>query len=124
MAKTYSEKLRDPRWQKLRLEVMQRDGWRCLRCQSTTNELNVHHLHYERGRAPWEYPPASLETICDPCHAAEHGKGERALPPPPKPISERLRKRLHRALDGNSIAAERAALRQIQREIRHRQGVG
>lgn len=28
----YAEKLRDPRWQKLRLQVMERDEWMCEIC--------------------------------------------------------------------------------------------
>ncbi len=27
---TYAEQLKDPRWQKRRLEILQRDEWRCL----------------------------------------------------------------------------------------------
>lgn len=63
---TYSEKLRDPRWQKLRLEVMDRDGFTCLRCRSKTKTLNVHHLVYHRE--PWDSPLAELETLCEECH--------------------------------------------------------
>lgn len=71
---SYADKLRDPRWQKKRLEIMARDGWCCRRCASGTKTLNVHHRHYLRGAAPWEYPNDALETVCEDCHAAEHGK--------------------------------------------------
>lgn len=62
----YSEKLRDPRWQKKRLEVMQRDGFACLACSDTTRTLNVHHKQY-RGN-PWEAKMEMLETLCESCH--------------------------------------------------------
>lgn len=65
---SYWEQLRDPRWQKVRLEVMQRDEWRCLDCDGKTGTLNVHHTYYERGLSPWEYPIESLRTLCEPCH--------------------------------------------------------
>ncbi len=62
----YADKLRDPRWQKVRLKVMERDDWRCLRCRSKTDTLNVHHLQYHGE--PWEAPDAELETLCEGCH--------------------------------------------------------
>ena len=31
----YSEKLRDPRWQKARLKVLERDNWTCVNCGET-----------------------------------------------------------------------------------------
>jgi hypothetical protein len=68
---TYSEKLRDPRWQKKRLEIMQRDNFTCQRCQSTADTLAVHHLSYERGKAPWDYPNEVLVTLCEHCHTYE-----------------------------------------------------
>lgn len=65
---TYSEKLRDPRWQKRRLEIMQRDKYACQHCHSTTNTLHVHHVHYNKGAMPWEYEDDMLMTLCEDCH--------------------------------------------------------
>lgn len=64
----YSELLRDPRWQKKRLEIMQRDNFRCLQCGSKVKTLNVHHQYYVKGRSPWEYGNDSLLTLCEDCH--------------------------------------------------------
>lgn len=72
MAKTYSEKLRDPRWQKVRLEIMERDNWACQECFDTTTTLNVHHLMYEKGVEPWEYADIYLITLCENCHQKHH----------------------------------------------------
>jgi len=66
--KTYAEKLRDPRWQKKRLEIMQRDQFTCQHCQDKASTLNVHHATYVKGWEPWEYPPHMLITVCEPCH--------------------------------------------------------
>jgi 5-methylcytosine-specific restriction endonuclease McrA len=66
--KIYADKLRDPRWQKKRLEVMQLDNFTCRHCQTKTQTLNVHHINYERGKAPWEYEASALITLCEPCH--------------------------------------------------------
>ena len=70
---TYSEKLQHPQWQKKRLEIMSRDGFRCVKCASETNTLTVHHFYYVTGRMPWEYPKASMATMCRNCHSEAHG---------------------------------------------------
>jgi len=67
---SYAEKLRDPRWQKMRLEIMQRDKFSCRVCNNTEKTLNVHHRFYRKGESPWEYEPAALVTLCEDCHAA------------------------------------------------------
>lgn len=65
---TYSEKLRNPKWQKKRLEVLQRDLFTCQMCRCTENELHVHHLSYEKGKEPWEYEMDNYKTYCWRCH--------------------------------------------------------
>ena len=69
---TYSEKLRDPRWQKMRLKIMERDKFACRKCFSERETLNVHHKEYRYGCEPWEYPAELLITLCEPCHKGEH----------------------------------------------------
>ena len=64
----YIQKLKDPRWQKKRLEIMERDDFTCRRCGDAKTTLNVHHRRYERGRDPWEYDEKDLITFCEPCH--------------------------------------------------------
>jgi len=68
---SYSDKLRDPRWQRVRLEIMQRDAFTCQLCERTDRTLNVHHHYYENGRDPWDYPANSLTTMCEDCHTVE-----------------------------------------------------
>ena len=70
---TYSEKLKDPRWQQKRLLVMQRDFFRCRDCNSSHHELQVHHCFYETGN-PWETEDVYLLTLCGPCHNKRHEK--------------------------------------------------
>jgi hypothetical protein len=69
--KNYSELLRDPRWQKRRLEIMARDEWACQSCKCKTDTLNVHHKRYQWGLNPWEYPDDDLITLCEGCHEFE-----------------------------------------------------
>lgn len=68
---TYSDKLRDPRWQRKRLEVFDRDGWQCTNCKNSEITLHVHHKVYEQGKDPWEYDNDSLVTLCEDCHKQE-----------------------------------------------------
>lgn len=71
---TYSEKLRHPNWQRKRLEILNRDGFKCRLCSSTETTLHVHHLRYITGRDPWNYQSASLITLCENCHSFEHAE--------------------------------------------------
>lgn len=64
----YWQKLQDPRWQKVRLQVLERDGWKCRLCESSKETLHVHHDYYVSGRAPWDYPLSTYKTLCASCH--------------------------------------------------------
>lgn len=68
----YSEKLKDPRWQKKRLEIMQRDNFKCEICGDTESTLVVHHWMYTKNTDPWDYPNEILSTLCEYCHEEEH----------------------------------------------------
>jgi len=70
---SYSDLLRDPRWQRKRLEVMQRADFACELCGAINKTLNVHHERYAQGRMPWDYPPEELHCLCESCHRSEHG---------------------------------------------------
>ena len=67
---TYAEKLKDPRWQKKRLEIFNRDNWKCTKCGNDKITLAVHHESYSGN--PWEVSNDKLTTICEPCHTKEH----------------------------------------------------
>ena len=69
--KSYSDKLRDPRWQKKRLEILSRDEFTCHGCWDKTKTLHVHHLDYLSGKEPWEYPDEYFLTLCEDCHELE-----------------------------------------------------
>jgi len=75
-SQSYTEKLRDPRWQKRRLEIMQRDFFQCAKCQVADKTLHVHHRYYVKGREPWEYPAFALVTLCESCHDENHETSE------------------------------------------------
>jgi len=69
---TYQEKLKDPRWQKKRLYILERDEWACRRCKSTAETLQVHHKRYIKDKNPWDYEDSFYLTLCELCHLEEH----------------------------------------------------
>lgn len=67
----YLKKLLDPRWQKKRLEILNRDEWQCQNCLNDKETLHVHHRIYLSGSEPWEYDNKHLVTLCSICHKEE-----------------------------------------------------
>ena len=51
---SYSDLLKSPKWQKVRLKVLERDNWMC-----------------QKGKKPWEYPLDNFLTLCEKCHELE-----------------------------------------------------
>ena len=79
MKTSYFQKLRDPRWQKKRLEALDAADWSCQRCCDKESTLNVHHKQYFKGREPWDYEVKQLAVLCEDCHQAEHGAPDELL---------------------------------------------
>lgn len=75
---SYETQLNTPMWQRRRLEIFQRDDWKCQACGSETNMLHVHHKGY-RGKA-WEAPDGALITLCLYCHQKEEALKEKMAP--------------------------------------------
>lgn len=78
MPSTYMKKLKDPRWQKKRLEVLERDKWTCQICEDKEKTLHVHHTYYEKGIEPWDCLARTMITLCEDCHKKEKGERKRA----------------------------------------------
>ncbi|MDD5008357.1 MAG: hypothetical protein PHC68_08125 [Syntrophorhabdaceae bacterium] len=68
MSKEYIEKLKDPRWQKKRLNILERDRWECMACGEKDKTLHVHHIFYLKDLDPWDIPDGMLITFCEDCH--------------------------------------------------------
>lgn len=71
---SYFEKLKDPRWQRKRLEVMQHHNFCCELCGNDELTQHVHHKTYIKGREPWDYECEQLSLLCESCHSEEHKK--------------------------------------------------
>ena len=76
LMKTYSEKLKDPRWQKFRQMAFREYGVACTTCgceDRPGSEFNhVHHKRYISGREPWEYDIKDVTVLCRECHEEIH----------------------------------------------------
>lgn len=78
----YRDKLKDPRWQRKRLEVLQRDSFTCCHCGDDKTELHIHHLKYSGD--PWEAKMEDMITVCVHCHNMEellkkHAPGSKVI---------------------------------------------
>jgi|GEM_PF-2507864 hypothetical protein len=71
LKKSYAERLKDPRWQKMRLKILERDEWCCQICFDSKETLHIHHRYYKKNTDPWDYPLESLVTLCESCHESE-----------------------------------------------------
>jgi hypothetical protein len=76
---TYGVLLFDKRWIAKRTEILIRDNNQCIICFSAES-LQVHHRQYhfikalKQFKAPWDYEPSLMITLCEKCHARGHSK--------------------------------------------------
>jgi len=68
----FFDQYKDPRWQKKRLEIMERDEFMCQVCGDDRVQLNVHHRIYFKDTKIWEYSDEFLVTLCESCHERSH----------------------------------------------------
>ena len=73
---SYADRRNNVHWRRRSLEITTRDGDQCRRCKHRDTHLHTHHCYYRRypdaiPACPWDYPTASLVTLCDICHEGE-----------------------------------------------------
>lgn len=68
----YSEQLKSPKWQKKRLEILNRDEFKCNSCLNDSKQLHVHHKFYKKDLLAWEYKDNVYTTLCEECHNKIH----------------------------------------------------
>ena len=68
----YKEQIKHPKWQKKRLEILERDSYTCLECGEKEKTLHVHHNYYTSIFKLWEYSNEHLQTLCEDCHSERH----------------------------------------------------
>jgi hypothetical protein len=120
---SYADDLKHPLWQRCRLRVFERAGFRCERCESDSRQLHAHHKLYHRGRKPWDYPDDLLECLCDACHSQAHAERD-ALemmiakhPTAIVPTMTRIFGKLGEALASGDFSARTHLMNAVQDEI-------
>jgi len=68
----YKEQIAHPKWQKKRLQILERDNFTCQICLDTETQLHIHHQYYDKTfqTMAWEYPNHVYKTLCADCHKA------------------------------------------------------
>ena len=59
--------LKTRRWQVLRHQILERDGWQC-RCCGERRRLEVDHVQPVRHAPERAFDPANLQVLCSSCH--------------------------------------------------------
>jgi hypothetical protein len=101
----YRLQLKDPRWQRRRLERLQLAHFACEECASTKKTLHVHHKKYRTGAPPWDYVDSELEVLCEDCHEARHFEKPSAAD---MELEERIARAYAAMLDAPTQDAKRA----------------
>ena len=55
------------RWQVLRHQILERDGWKC-RCCGERRRLEIDHIKPVRTHPELSFDPRNLQALCGPCH--------------------------------------------------------
>ena len=75
-------------WAIVRYRVLERDGWRCVRC-GKAGRLEVDHIReIAKGGKPFD--PENLRTLCRGCHIGITAKQNRKPPPSERAAWDRL----------------------------------
>jgi 5-methylcytosine-specific restriction enzyme A len=60
--------IRTQRWKALRLQALERDGFRCVQC-GERRRLEIDHVLPVRDRPDLAFEITNLQTLCGSCHA-------------------------------------------------------
>lgn len=91
----YRKYLESKHWMLLRKLLVKKDS-RCAICNEITNNLQLHHLSYERIGFEKEM---DLLILCDSCHKLVHENGLKKIPKSAIQNSETKRKRFKRVCE-------------------------
>ncbi|MEC3863308.1 HNH endonuclease signature motif containing protein [Mesobacterium sp. TK19101] len=75
--------LRTKRWKVLRMEILERDGFACVKC-GARGRLEVDHIRPVRDCPEKAFDPANLQSLCPSCHTAKTRLECGHKPPDPK----------------------------------------
>ena len=73
----FKEQIKHPKWQKKRLDILERDEYICQNCHVDDETLHVHHFTYKSNTNLWDYDNNNLITFCERCHKDWHTVNEK-----------------------------------------------
>lgn len=76
MKTSYFEKLKDPRWQKRRLDIFELYNFECSNCGDNRSTLHAHHVGYRKNTEPWDYGDTEILCLCEDCHKKAHKQSD------------------------------------------------
>ena len=68
------------KWQKLRIQILDRDGWVCVSCNRPAHTVD-HIIPRVRGGDMWS--PDNLQSMCKSCNSAKGGRFFNSTATPP-----------------------------------------
>jgi hypothetical protein len=68
------------KWQKLRIQILDRDGWTCVSCNRPAHTVD-HIIPRVKGGDMWN--PSNLQSMCKSCNSAKGGRFFNSMPTPP-----------------------------------------
>ena len=68
------------KWKKLRIQILDRDGWQCSKCNRPAHTVD-HIIPRVKGGDMWS--PSNLQSMCKSCNSAKGGRFFNSMPTPP-----------------------------------------
>ena len=68
------------KWQKLRIQILDRDGWVCVVCNRPAHTVD-HIIPRVKGGDMWN--PSNLQSMCKSCNSSKGGRFFNRMPTPP-----------------------------------------
>jgi 5-methylcytosine-specific restriction endonuclease McrA len=68
------------KWQKLRIQILDRDGWQCVSCNKPAQTVD-HIIPRVKGGDMWS--PDNLQSMCKSCNSSKGGRFFNSMPTPP-----------------------------------------
>ena len=68
------------KWQKLRIQILDRDGWTCVSCNRPAHTVD-HIIPRVKGGDMWS--PDNLQSMCKSCNSAKGGRFFNSTATPP-----------------------------------------
>ena len=111
----YELYLKSPQWRDVRMKVLRRDEFKCVKC-SNTKGLNVHHESYRHLGNESEFLN-DLITLCSGCHVKVHKKKQKVRAKKRKRKITFKKKDKHKVRNQKSLADVQKGRTKYRRKI-------